>query len=127
MGGRAQAGLTKVIHILADFLLLAEICDGFACIYGYVYTVSMEACLPDDKLEKGRLLIRSFLGRHKITLGVTKHNHHIRLTSQVTLHLLVWHDFLERFNGKSFFVDDICDYGYTPAYNIVSHLLLISQ
>ena len=44
-----------------------------------------------------------------ITLGVTKPNHHIRLTRQVKLDLLVhvWQEFLEQFNGKSFFVDDI--------------------
>jgi len=96
VGGRAQAGLTKVIHILADFLLSAEskeICDrdlhafmdmckqlGVPLAPGKtgpctpmqflgitLDTVSMEARLPDDKLEKVRLLIRSFLGRHKVT------------------------------------------------------------
>ena len=31
-------------------------------------TVSMEARLPDDKLDKGKLMVRSFLVMHKLTL-----------------------------------------------------------
>ena len=31
-------------------------------------TMSMEVHLPDNKLDKGRLPVRSFLGRHKVTL-----------------------------------------------------------
>ena len=42
-----------------------------------------------------------------VTLRVTKSNHYIRLTRQVKLDLLVWQDIFERFNGKSFFVNDI--------------------
>ena len=164
-----KLGLTKVIHVLDDVLVLAESkekcerdlhefmnmcqqlgvplapaktvgpCTTIQFLGITIDTVAMEARLPNDKLDKGRLLICSFLAKHKVTLreaqslagllefmccvirfarafsrrlidltlGVTKPNHHIRLTRQVKMDLLVWQEFLDQFNGKSFFVDDI--------------------
>ena len=93
-----KLGLTKVIHVLDDFLVLAESkekcerdlhafmnmcqhlgvplaptktvgpCTTIQFLGITIDTVAMETCVPDDKLDKGRLLIRSFLAKHKVTL-----------------------------------------------------------
>ena len=161
-------GATKVIHVLDDFLILAESqdkcdtdlqafitmcsqlgvplapsktvgpCTTLQFLGIVIDTVAMEVRLPEDKLLKARMLLRSFLARHKVTLreiqsligllqffcyvirfaraflrrtidltlGVSKPNHHIRLTNPVKLDLHMWLAFLDEFNGKSFFIDD---------------------
>ena len=97
-----KVGLTKVIHVLDDFLVLAESkvkcerdlhafmnmcqqlgvplapaktvgpCTTIQFLGITIDTVAMEARLPNDKLDKGRLLIRSFLAKQKVTLRVYK-------------------------------------------------------
>ena len=97
-------GATKVIHVLDDFLVLAESQDkcgtdlqafiimcsqlGVPLVpsktvgpfttlqfLGIVIdTVAMEVRLPDDKLLKARTLLRSFLARHKVTLREIQSN-----------------------------------------------------
>ena len=50
---------------------------------------------------------RAFLWRLiDLTIGVKAAHHQIRLTSQVKEDLRVWLEFLNNFNGKSFFLDD---------------------
>ena len=49
---------------------------------------------------------RAFSRRlHDLTMGVSKHYHHIRLTSQAKLDLQVWRNFLSNYNYKTFFLD----------------------
>lgn len=51
----------------------------------------------------GRAFLRRLLD---LSIGARKPHHHIRLTSQAKLDLQVWQDFLNQFNGRSFFIDD---------------------
>ena len=166
--GEKVLKVTKIVHVLDDFLLLASTKDKCqrdlqafmmmckrlgvplapgktvgpcTCIQFLgieIDSVSMEARLPLDKLTKCRALLRSFMGKEKVTLrelqslvgvlsfacsvirfaraflrrmidltlGITKPYHHIRLTSQVKLDLGVWLQFLDTYNGKSFFIDN---------------------
>jgi len=93
-----KLGATKVVHVLDDFLLLAPSmdkcdrdlqafiamceqlgvplapsktvrpCTTLQFLGIMIDTVAMEVRLPEDKLAKGRVLLRSFLGKHKVTL-----------------------------------------------------------
>ena len=86
----------------------------YVCMYIYIYIVKVtlrEAQRLAGLFEFMCCVIRcarAFSRRlTDITLGVSKLAHHIRLTRQVKLDLLVRQEFSEHFNGKSFFVDDI--------------------
>ena len=113
-----KLGLTKVIHILDDFLVLPEEkcevdllafmdmckqldvplaqgktvgpCTTLQFVGITLDTVFMEARLPDDKLDRGRLLIRSFLARHKVTLREAEFGRIVRIhvTCTWALHYL---------------------------------------
>ena len=50
---------------------------------------------------------RPFLRRTiDLTIGIARPHHHIRLTKEAKLDMLVWSDFLCKFNNKSFFIND---------------------
>lgn len=100
---------------------------------------SMEARLPDEKVEKIRNAVHSAKRRKKMTLrelqsligllnfaccvvvpgraflrrlinltkGVSKPHFRIRLNSQSRLDLSAWCEFIDNFNGKSMFIDEV--------------------
>jgi len=51
----------------------------------------------------GRAFLRRLID---LTIGLSKPNHHIRLTLSVKEDLRVWLSFLESFNGRTFFLED---------------------
>lgn len=165
---KVKLGVTAMIHVIDDFLIVSDSADkcnqdlmAFVDLckeigvplapdktvgpstsipfLGIILdTVNQEARLPQDKLDKARALLMTFLDRQKVTLkelqqllgflgftcsvikpgrpflrrlidltiGVRKPHYHIRLTRQAKLDLEVWLEFLQHFNGKSFFLDD---------------------
>lgn len=99
----------------------------------------MEARLPQEKLDKCKLILRDFLRRKKVslremqsligllnftcsvvlpgrtflrrminvTVGVRRPAHSIRLKREVKADLQMWLQFLDHYNGKSFYLDFI--------------------
>ena len=161
-----KLGVTAMVHVLDDFLLLAHtatkcqrdltsfitLCHNLAVPLAHSKTVGpsssitflgitldavrMEARLPEDKLVKARSLLLAFLNKSKVTLrelqmlvgvlnfacsvvvpgraflrrlidltiGIRHPHHRVRLTRQAKLDLGVWLEFLNNFNGRSFFL-----------------------
>lgn len=162
-------GASGVLHILDDFLFIAKtetkcrsdlsnflrLCDYLGVPIAQEKTVGpsqviqfagitldsvrQEARLPEDKLQKCRLLLQSFYKRRKVTLrelqsllgllnftcsvivpgrpflrrmidltvGVRRAHHRIRLSKGTKHDITVWLNFLNAFNGRSFFYHDI--------------------
>lgn len=160
---------TAVIHVLDDFLFVApshaqcqydlnkflRLCSTlgvpiahektmgpFTCLQFVgitLDTITMEARLPQDKIDKCKHLLGGFLSRRSATLrdfqsligflnfacsvivpgraflrrlidltkSITKPHHHIKLTKAVKADLQTWLTFLDKYNGKSFFLPDI--------------------
>ena len=101
-------------------------------------TVMQEARVPVDKLQKCRMLLRTFYKRRKVTLkelqsllgllnftcsviipgraflrrmidltrGAKRPYHRIRLSKEAKSDMATWLTFLDKFNGKTFFLDD---------------------
>ena len=108
-------------------------------------SVRKEARLPDEKLQKCRMLLHNFYKRRTVKLkelqslirllnftcqvivpgraflrrlidltkGVRHPHHHIRLCKGSKQDLLLWIQFLDEFNGKSFFLDDTWETSHT--------------
>lgn len=49
----------------------------------------------------GRAFLRRLID---LTKGIRKPHHHVRLTKDTKYDIMVWHDFLRSYNGKSFFL-----------------------
>ena len=162
-------GASGVLHILDDFLFIAKTetkcrtdLSNFLRLCGYLGvpiaqektvgpsqviqfagitldSVRQKAHLPEDKLQKCRLLLQSFYKRRKVTLrelqsllgllnftcsvivpgrpflrrmidltvGVRRAHHRIRLSKGTKHDITVRLNFLNAFNGRSFFYHDI--------------------
>lgn len=104
-------------------------------------SVMQEARLPVDKLQKCRMLLRTFYKRRKVTLrelqsllgllnftcsvivpgraflrrmidltkGAQRPYHRTRLSKEAKSDMVTWLTFLDKFNGKTFFLDDRWD------------------
>ena len=165
----SQLQVSAVLHVLDDFLFIAatqERCasdlSNFLGLCQYLdvpiatekimgpYTtfqfagitldsLTLEARLPIDKIQKCRNLLSEFLCKRSVTLrelqsligllnfacsvfvpgraflrrlidlatGIQGPTHHIRLTKDTKDDLRVWLQFLDLFNGKSFFLAEI--------------------
>ena len=157
-----------ILHVLDDFLFIAKdrhSCESmlkrFLSLCDYLgvpiaqekthgpYTslqfvgitldsVTWEARLPEDKLQKCRTMIDDFLSRRKVTLreiqsligllnftcsvvlpgraflrrlidltkGIRRPYHRIRVSTSVKNDLRVWLQFLEQYNGRTFFIEE---------------------
>ncbi|XP_068749266.1 uncharacterized protein [Montipora capricornis] len=166
-----RLGASGVLHILDDFLFIADSQDNChadltnflgMCEYLGVPiaqektvgpdttlqfagitldSVMQEARLPVDKLQKCRMLLRTFYKRRKVTLrelqsllgllnftcsvivpgraflrrmidltkGAKRPYHRIRLSKEAKSDMVTWLTFLDKFNGKTFFLDDRWD------------------
>ena len=141
-------GASSVLHILDDFLFLAKTetkCRtdvlNFLRLCGYLGvpiaqektvgpsqviqfagitldSVRQEVRLPDDKLQKCRLLLQSFYNCRKVTLqelqsllGLLNFTCSVVVPGRPFLrrmiNISVWLNFLNAFNGRSFFYHDI--------------------
>ena len=166
-----RLGASGVLHILDDFLFIADSQDkchadltNFLGMCEYLGvpiaqektvgpdttlqfagitldSVMQEARLPVDKLQKCRMLLRTFYKRRKVTLrelqsllgllnftcsvivpgraflrrmidltkGAKRPYHRIRLSKEAKYDMVTWLTFLDKFNGKTFFLDDRWD------------------
>ena len=163
-----RLGASGVLHILDDFLFIADSQDkchadlnNFLSMCEYIGvpiaqektvgpdttlqfagitldSILQEARLPVDKLQKCRMLLRTFYKRRKVTLkelqsllgllkftcsvivpgraflrrmidltkGAKRPYHRIRLSKEAKSDMATWLTFLDKFNGKPFFLDD---------------------
>ena len=59
----------------------------------------------------GRAFLRRLIDQTK---GIRKSHHHVRLTKDTKHDILVWHDFLRSYNGKSFFLSSRWETSKSP-------------
>ena len=172
---RHRFGASGVLHILDDFLFIADskekcqsdlanfltLCEylgvpiaqeetvGPATVSQFAGitfdSVKQEARLPNDKLQKSRVLLHAFYRRRKVSLkelqsllglltftcavvvpgqaflrrmidltrGEKRPHHRIQLTKEAKHDIKVWLNFLDKFNGTAFFLDDKWETSYS--------------
>ena len=90
--------LTKCRRILTDFLARRSVClRELQSLIGLLNFT----CLV---VVPGRASLRCLID---LTKGVRKPHHRIRLSKEAKLDLAIWLRFLENFNGRSFFLEDV--------------------
>ena len=93
-----QEKLTKSLHMINDFLHRKKVTlQELQSLCGLLNI----ACTV---VVSGRAFLRRLFN---LTKGLRKPHHRVKLNKGCKEDLLVWKEFLENFNGKCFFIDDI--------------------